>query len=307
MSENPLSQNVSKLSCPNFARARPQMELGLQIGDHSKGLHFLWPARQSSHRTQKIATCWELTFAFLASCCFVFILVSFYHPELTVALGGLRVFWTLLSSRPLSSLGSYFSSHKFSWSEKLLYHAVPISSPYQSNKTLESKELLSTNLQDPVLSLLWKSLQIAFAIAPLYTRRKPFASNLHRKLGVERSHERADFGAYDTFLMGGNLGYSLQYSWWLRVHVGSWNARHFSVANVELWQVVILSKALSERLGTHTALPYRFPYSALQYLAEHSRTEDLCAGHVWRESLYNAYIHWMLCLCFEAMVYDFSW
>lgn len=76
----------------NFARARPQMELGLQIGDHSKGLHFLWPARQSSHRTQKIATCWELTFAFLASCCLVFILVSFYHPELTVALGGLRVF-----------------------------------------------------------------------------------------------------------------------------------------------------------------------------------------------------------------------
>lgn len=76
-------------------------------------------------------------------------------------------------------------------------------------------------LQDPVSSLLWKSLQIAFAIAPLYTRRKQFASNLHRKLGVERSHERVDFGAHDTFLMGGNLGYSLQYSWWLRVHVGS--------------------------------------------------------------------------------------
>lgn len=55
----------------------------------------------------------------------------------------------------------------------------------------------------------------------LDTRRKPFASNLHRKLGVERSHERVDFGAHDTFLMGGNLGYSLQYSWWLRVHVGS--------------------------------------------------------------------------------------
>ena len=35
-------------TCYNFARARPQMELGLQIGDYSKGLHFLRPARQSS-------------------------------------------------------------------------------------------------------------------------------------------------------------------------------------------------------------------------------------------------------------------